>query len=118
MLKLKTDVVRGKIEETGYSASQFAKRYGFPQTTLASWLTGARNPKRETIMRLADVLRCDPGEISYIELRVNVKKLDADEALFDELRNLVMRLSPGQQKAVLQLVRTMAEANEAAEGEK
>jgi len=109
MLKLKTDIVREKIDAMGYSAAQFAKRYGFPQTTLASWLTGSRNPKRDTILRLASALRCEPEEISFIVIRVKPEKVEADEAFFDEIRALLMRLSPDQREAVLRLVRTMAE---------
>ena len=112
MLKLKTDIIRSKIDAMGYSVTQFAKRYGFPQTTLASWLTGARNPKRDTIIRLAGALRCEPEEISYIAIRVKAEKIEADEAFFEEIRALLERLSPDQREAVLRLVRTMAEASD------
>ena len=108
MLKLKTEVVRLEIEKLGYSATQFAKKYGFPQTSLASWLTGARNPKRGTIMRLAEIFGCEPIHIAGVEIPYDAKKVEKQEAHLAELRSYWIYLTEDQRKRLIDLVKAIA----------
>lgn len=106
MLRLKNNVVRAKIEAAGVSATQFARTFGFPQTSLASWLTGARNPKRATIERMAEIFGCDMTDIC--EIVVDTEQLRLAAGQLDELRGYWMYLTQEQRDSLLNFVRTIA----------
>ena len=106
MLRLKNDVVRAKIEAAGVSATQFARKYGFPQTSLASWLTGARNPKRATIERMAEIFGCDMADICKIV--IDTEQLRLADGQLDELRSYWTYLTQEQRDSLLNFVRTIA----------
>jgi transcriptional regulator with XRE-family HTH domain len=111
MLKLKEQIVRQKIAETGYSVSAWASKNGFPQGTLSGWITGARNIKHSSLEKLADALGCDIFDISYVVMEysgIGVSELEADR---EEICGLFGNLTSAQRKVVLQITDIISEGN-------
>ena len=106
MLKLKEKEVRAKIEKTGLSVTQFAHEYGFKQSTLASWIIGQRNPRRNSVFELAKALNCQPEEIAEIVCVINTE----EETITDEKNQLLFfwnMLNDGQRQTILAVMETM-----------
>ena len=109
MLKLKKKEVQNRIARTGLSVTQFAADHGFRQSTLASWITGARNPKRNNIFELADALHCQPEEIAEIVCVMD----DSEETVTDEKNQLIFYwnlLDEAQRESILGVMGAMVKA--------
>jgi transcriptional regulator with XRE-family HTH domain len=115
MLKLKENIVRQKIAETGYSVKAWAENNGFAQGTLSGWITGARNIKRNNLEKLAAALRCDIFDIATIVMEYTGKGVSELEADREEITGLFGRLSEKQRKAIIKMADIMVETNIRAE---
>jgi transcriptional regulator with XRE-family HTH domain len=111
MLRLKENVVRQKIAETGYSVKAWAESNGFAQGTLSGWITGARNIKRDNLEKLATALRCDMFEIATVVMEYTGKGVSELQADQEEISGLFTRLSEKQRKAIIKMADIMVEAN-------
>ena len=111
MIRLREQKVRQLIAKTGLSVKAWGELNGFAQTTLSNWITGARNIKRASLLKLASALNCEPEEISeiYWEFDNSVAiQLEADR---EEIRGLFGLLSPKQRKVILDMAELIADAN-------
>ena len=109
MLRLKKEAVRRRIQKTGMSDTQFAHEHGFKQQTLAAWLSGSRNPKRDAIFRLAEALKCQPEEIAEIVCVMD----DREETVTDEKNQLIFYwnlLNEAQRESILGVMEVMVKA--------
>lgn len=111
MLKLKENAVRQKIAETGYSVKAWGEKYGFSQTTLSNWITGARNIKRDNLEKLAAALHCDIFDIATVVMEYTGRGVSELEADREEIAGLFGRLSDKQRKAIIRITDLMVEAN-------
>ena len=111
MIRLREQKVRQIIARTGLSVKAWGEMNGFAQTTLSNWITGARNIKRASLLKLASALNCEPEEISeiYWEFDNSVAiQLEADR---EEIRGLFGLLSPKQRKVIIDMAELIADAN-------
>lgn len=115
MLKLKENVVRQKIAETGYSVKAWGEKYGFSQTTLSNWITGARNIKRDNLEKLAASLHCDIFDIATVVMEYTGKGVSELEADREEICGIFSSLSVKQRKVIIDMANLMADANRAKE---
>jgi hypothetical protein len=111
MLKLKENVVRQKIAETGYSVKAWGELHGFAQGTLSGWITGARNIKRNNLESLASALGCEPFDIANIVIEYTGKGISELEADREEICGTFGNLNDKQRKAILKLADMLASAN-------
>jgi DNA-binding Xre family transcriptional regulator len=111
MLKLKENVVRQKIAETGYSVKAWGELHGFSQTTLSNWITGVRNIKRNNLESLASALGCEPFDIANIVIEYTGKGISELEADREEICGTFGNLNDKQRKAILKLADMLASAN-------
>jgi transcriptional regulator with XRE-family HTH domain len=107
MIKLREHKIRQMIAETGYSVKSWGEKYGFPQTTLSNWLTGARNIKRSSLEKLSDALGVTATEIAdfiYEGENEEAAGLAADK---EEICRIFDLISEQQRFAVLNMARFM-----------
>jgi transcriptional regulator with XRE-family HTH domain len=112
MIRLREQKVRQIIARTGLSVRAWGEQYGFSQGTLSNWLSGARNIKRASLLKLASALNCEPEEISEIYWEFDnsvVMQLEADR---EEIRCLFGLLSAKQRKTILDMAELIADANQ------
>lgn len=57
------DKLKAKRKEKGYTQSQLAEMVGVVQNSISQYEAGVCFPKRDTIVKLAEVLECDVGEL-------------------------------------------------------
>jgi DNA-binding Xre family transcriptional regulator len=111
MLKLKEQTVRQKIAETGYSVRAWGENHGFAQGTLSGWITGARNIKHSSLIKLADALQCKPEDIAEIVIMYDsagVQELILDR---EEISGIFGNLSKKQRKSIIDIANLIANAN-------
>lgn len=116
MKKIKHEVVRRLIAETGLSPRAWAIQHGFPQQTVNAWLHGDRNIGGKSLLRLASALRVEPEEICSVVFRVDRDQLAETRRREEDLIGFFHGLTAEQQDRVLRMVQGLAEAN-AAESE-
>jgi transcriptional regulator with XRE-family HTH domain len=112
MIRLKEQKARQLIAKTGLSVRAWGEKYGFSQGTLSNWLSGARNIKHASLLKLASALNCEPGEISeiYWEFDNSVAiQLEADR---EEIRGIFGNLLPKQRKVIIDMAELIADANQ------
>ena len=115
MIRLREQKVRQIIAKTGLSVKAWGDLNGFAQTTLSNWITGARNIKRASLLKLASALNCEPEDISeiYWEFDNSVAiQLEADR---EEIRGIFGNLLPKQRKVIIDMAELIADANRKAE---
>lgn len=89
------------MERLGVDQSELARRTGFDQTTISRWLDpgpGHRNPRPQSIGRVAKGLNVDPAW-EFIEYRRWLLHQQLDEWIDqdeDTVQFLLSRLRPGQ----------------------
>lgn len=112
MIRLREQKVRQIIAKTGLSVKAWGDLNGFAQTTLSNWITGARNIKPKSLLKLASALNCEPEDISeiYWELDNSVAiQLEADR---EEIRGIFGNLRPKQRKVIIDMAELIADANQ------
>ena len=111
MIRLKAHTVKKKIAQTGLSVSAWGAANGFTQGTLSGWITGRRNIKQSSLLKLAAALGCEPEEIAEIfwifDNSVAVQ-LEVDR---EEICGIFGNLSEKQRKAIIDMAKLMADAN-------
>jgi transcriptional regulator with XRE-family HTH domain len=115
MIKLKEKKIRQMIAETGHTVTSWGEKYGFPQTTLSNWLTGARNIKRSSLEKLAEALGCEPQVISdfiFEYTGAGIAELEADR---EEICGIFGNLSKEQRKSIINMAQLIANANKTIE---
>lgn len=111
MIRLKEHAVRKIIAQTGLSVSAWGAANGFTQGTLSGWITGRRNIKHSSLLKLAEALRVTPEEISEIMWIYNDSVAIQLEADREEICGLFGNLSPKQRKAIIDIAELIADAN-------
>lgn len=115
MIRLREQKVRQLIAKTGLSVKAWGEVNGFTQGTLSGWITGRRNIKRASLLKLASALNCEPEDISeiYWEFDNSVAiQLEADR---EEIRGIFGNLLPKQRKVIIDMAELIADANRKAE---
>ena len=59
-------VLRAAIDRRVLSDVEAARLLGFPERSVSRWLTGAVEPRRSAVRRMAEVFECDPIDF-YVE---------------------------------------------------
>ena len=112
MIRLREQKVRQLIAKTGLSVKAWGEVNGFTQGTLSGWITGRRNIKPKSLLKLASALNCEPEDISeiYWELDNSVAiQLEADR---EEIRGIFGNLRPKQRKVIIDMAELIADANQ------
>ena len=107
MIKLKEQKIRRMIAEAGYSVRSWGDKYGFPQGTLSNWLTGARNIKRSSLVKLAEAFECPISDIAdfvFVSDNEEAAELEADK---EEICRIFDLISEQQRFAILNTARFM-----------
>lgn len=114
--------IKAARERAGMTQAELAAKLGIPYQSVSQWERGTRNPKQETLKRIAAALGAQPWDLDGF-YNVNKNIADLSEALLqvcgytpepkefwtvelqpttaDELLSLFDQLNPdGQQKAV------------------
>ena len=87
MGKLNVIEIKKKLDTTGLTLFAFAKRYDFNPETLRQWFNGSRNPKLDSVEKLAKIFRCKVEDISEYKTPINQDVFNADDyadALVDD----------------------------------
>ena len=111
MIRLREQKVRQLIAQTGLSVKAWGEMNGFTQGTLSGWVTGRRNIKRASLLKLSAALNCEPEEISEIYWEVDNSVLMQLEADREEIRGIFGLLSAKQRKVILDMAELIADAN-------
>lgn len=110
------------LEEKEMTYSDLANRLGVNKSVIASWKSGARYPRMNTMQRVAEVLGCEISDLIQIKENAETGGASAPAIDLDEAAVLSQyrRLSPeGRQYIHDQLhFRLAKEAAEAAEKKK
>ena len=112
MIRLREQKVRQIIARTGLSVRAWGEQYGFSQGTLSNWLSGARNIKHTSLLKLASALNCEPGDISEIYWEFDNSVAIQLEADWEEIRGIFGNLLPKQRKVIIDMAELIADANQ------
>ena len=110
MRKLNIEKVRDMIVLRGMTVTEFARRLGEQQQTVQKWVSGKRNPKPASMIKMAERLGVGVPEISDLVFDVSKSKLQELGSEIEEITGLWPHLTVEQRSAVLQTVRSMANA--------
>lgn len=61
------EVIKGIMQEEGYSQQTFADILGVNQTTVSQWLLGKKKPGYDSILRLYKKFGVEPNQLFGIE---------------------------------------------------
>lgn len=91
------DGMKRRRESLGLSQVELSKRSGVPQSTISAVESGARIPKEDTMVMIANGLNCSVGYLLQDE------KSAAGEpgSVEDDIVNLVSSLSPQDRQRIL-----------------
>lgn len=112
MIRLREQKVRQIIAQTGLSVRAWGEQYGFSQGTLSNWLSGARNIKPKSLLKLASALNCEPEDISEIYWVLDNSVAIQLEADREEIRGIFGNLRPKQRKVIIDMAELIADANQ------
>lgn len=112
MIRLREQKVRQLIAKTGLSVKAWGEVNGFTQGTLSGWITGRRNIKHTSLLKLASALNCEPGDISEIYWEFDNSVAIQLEADWEEIRGIFGNLLPKQRKVIIDMAELIADANQ------
>lgn len=93
-------------EEAGLTQKQLAEKIGNVQRNISNWESGASEPDISTVIKLADCFGVSTDELLGKSNSILYEREDSD---IDLLLKYYLRLSYGQQQALLQFLKALTE---------
>jgi len=96
--------LRKAMDLRGIKQTDLVQKTGLPKSSISQYLSGSREPKQRAIYLLSEALSVNPAWLMGYDVPMEP---DNSEKVKAEITSLFDRMTPEQQRSVLQFLHTM-----------